>query len=73
MVCAIQSEWIFLQWVTLDMEGVFAGVENMVQETFLPRLFFRKTKTLSPIVGDISTMPIKMAGLGLLNLVVSAK
>ena len=39
----------------------------MIQENFLPRLFFRKTKTLSPIVGTLSTVLIKMARLGLLN------
>ena len=27
-------------------------------ETFLPRLFFGKTKTLSPIVGTLSTMKL---------------
>ena len=41
----------------------------MIQETFLPHIFFRKTKTLSPIIGNLSMMPLKMAGLGLLNLV----
>ena len=45
----------------------------MIWETFLPRLFFRNTKTLSPIVGALSTTPIKKAGLGLLNLVTSAQ
>ena len=50
MVRAIQSEWIFLQRVTWDTEDAFLGVDKMIQETFLPRLFFGKTKTLSPIV-----------------------
>ena len=45
----------------------------MIQETFLPRPFFRRTKTLSPTVVTISTMPIKVDGLGLLNPVKSAK
>ena len=39
----------------------------MIQETFLPRLFFRKTKTLSPIVGALSTMTVIKSGMGLLN------
>ena len=73
VVRAIQSEWIFLQHVTWDTGDLFAGVDKIIWETFLPCLFFGKTKTLSPIVGNLSTMPIKMAGLGLLNPVTSEK
>ena len=73
MVRAIQSEWIFLQHVTWDTWDAFAGVEKMIQENFLPRLFFRKTKTLSPIVGTLSTILIKVARLGLLNPVTPEK
>ena len=73
VVRAIQSEWIFIQCVTWDTGDAFAGVEKMIWELFLPRLFFGKTKNLLPIVGTISTMPIKMDGLGLLNPVTSAK
>ena len=73
MVRAIQSEWIFLQRVTWDTGDAFVGVEKMIQENFLYRPFFRKTKTLSPIVGDIVTMPFKKYGLGLLNPVTSAQ
>ena len=72
VVCSIQSEWIFLQRVTWYTGGAFAGVEKMIRGTFLPRLFFRK-KTHSPIVGSLSTMPVKKSGLGLLNPVTSAK
>ena len=61
VVHAIQSEWIFLQHVTWDTGDALLGVENMIQETFLPRIFFRKTKNLSPIVGALSMMSIKMA------------
>ena len=43
----------------------------MICETFLPRLFFGKTKTLSPIVGALSMMTVKKSGLGLLNPVMS--
>ena len=43
----------------------------MIRETFLPCIFFGKTKTLSPAVGDLSTMTAKKSGLGLLNLVTS--
>ena len=49
------------------------GVEKIIWETFLPSLFFGKIKTLSPIVGNISMMPIKVDGHGLLNPVTSAK
>ena len=49
------------------------GVEKMIRENFLPRLLFGKTKTLSPFVGALNTMPVKKAGLGLLNPVTSAQ
>ena len=39
----------------------------------LPCLFFRKTKTLSPVVGYLSTMPFNKVGLGLLNTMTSAQ
>ena len=39
----------------------------------LPRIFFRKTKTLSPTVGALSTMPVKKSVLRLLNPVMSAQ
>ena len=55
------------------MGDTFAGAEKMIQEMFLPHLFFGKTRTLSPVVGALSTMPAKKAGLGLLNPVTSEK
>ena len=73
VVCAIQPEWIFLQYVSWDTGDAFTGVEKIIHETFLPCLFFRKTKTLSPIMGDLSTTPVKKSGLGLLSQVTSAK
>ena len=42
VVRAIQSEWIFLQCVTKNIGYMFAGVEKLLQETFLSRLFFGK-------------------------------
>ena len=45
----------------------------MILETFLPRLFFGKMKTLSPVVGSLSTIPVKKSGLVLLNPVMSAQ
>ena len=45
----------------------------MILETFLPRLFFGKTKTLSLILGALSTMPVKKYGMVLLDLVISAQ
>ena len=67
MVCAIQPEWIFLQCVNWDTEVAFLGVDKIIWETFLPHLFFGNTKTLTPIVVTLSTLPIKVDGLGLLN------
>ena len=43
----------------------------MIHETFLPHIFFGKTKTLSPVVGTLSMILIKVARLGLLNPVMS--
>ena len=45
----------------------------MIRETFLPRLFFGKTKTFSPVLGVLSIMPVKKSVLGLLNPVTSAQ
>ena len=45
----------------------------MIRETFLPRIFFQKTKTLSPIVGSLCTMLARKAGLGLLDPVTLAQ
>ena len=73
MVHAIQSKWIFLQRVTWDTGDAFTGVDKIIQETFLPRLFFGKTKTLSPIVGDISKVLVNKDILRLLNPVTSAQ
>ena len=66
-VYAIQSKCISLQHVTWDMGYAFAGVEKMIWENVLPRIFFGKTKTLPPIVGALSTMLVKKDGLGLLS------
>ena len=53
------------------MGDAFSGVDKMIQETFLPCPLFGKTKTLSPIVGALTTIHDKKAGLGLLNTVMS--
>ena len=44
----------------------------MLQETFLPRLFFGKSEYITPLIGTLSTMPVGKSGLGLLNPVTSA-
>ena len=54
------------------MEQYFAGVGKIQQESFLPRIFFGKSKTLPPVVGAISTFPLKKYGLGLQNPVTSS-
>ena len=63
----------FIQRVTWDTGDSFAGLEKIIYETFLPRLFFRNTKSLSPVLGDLSTIPVKKSGLGLLNPVTSSQ
>ena len=45
----------------------------MIRETFLPRHFFGKRKTISPIIGSVIMMPVRKAGLGLLNPVTSSQ
>ena len=42
VVGVIQPGWIILQHVTKDTEHAFTVVEKLLQETFLPHLFFRK-------------------------------
>ena len=39
----------------------------------MPRLFFGKTKNLSPVIGCLSTIPVKKYGLGILNAVTPDK
>ena len=73
MVRVIQSEWIFLQRITWDTGDAFAGVDKMIREQILPPLFFGNTKTLSSVVGALSTIPVKKYGLGILNPVTSAQ
>ena len=73
VVCAIQSEWIFLQSVTKYMGHSSVGVENLLRETFLTHILFGKSKTLSPVEGDLSTFPAKKSRKGLHNPVKSAE
>ena len=73
VVRVIQSEWIFLQHITWETGDMFAGVEKMLREKFLPRLFFGMTKALSPVVRALSNMPVRKSGLRLLNPVTSAQ
>ena len=58
---------------TCDTGGVFVGVENMTQETFLSYIFSGKTRSLSPIVGDLSTILVNKSGSELLNQVTPSK
>ena len=62
-----------MQRITWDTGDAFAGVYKMIRENLFPHIFSGNTKTLSPIVGDLSTMHIKMSGMGLLNPVTSEK
>ena len=51
---------------------VFAVVEKLLRETFLPHLFFRKYKSLPPIVGTLSTILVNKFGLDLQKPVTSS-
>ena len=73
VVRAIQFEWIFLQCVTKNTGDVFAGVEKLLREIFLPHLFFEESKSLTSLIGYLSTTQVKTSGLGLLNSVTSAE
>ena len=73
VACTIQSEWIFLERVTWYMVDAFAVVDKMLQETLFVSSFLQKEKSLSTIVGALSTMPVKKSGLGLLNPLTSGK
>ena len=70
---AVQLEWVFLQHVTKDMGQAFMGLEKVLWETFLPRLFFGKSKTLQPILGALSAFLVNKYGLGPQNPVTSEK
>ena len=65
VVCVIQLEWIYLQRAKKYMGNTFEGVEDILWETFLPRLFFGKSKSISPLMGTLSTIPAKKISLGL--------
>ena len=73
VVCLIQSDWIFIQCVTWDTGDMCVGVEETIRENVFHRLFFSEIKSLSPIVGDISTMPVKKYVLVPMNPVTLAK
>ena len=72
VVCAIQLECIFLQWMKKYTGYAFTGVEKLLQETFLPRIFFGKLIYLPPIVGILSTMLVNKSGPDLQDPVTSA-
>ena len=72
LFCVIQLEWIFLQSMTKYMGRMFTGLENILRETFLPHLFFVKSKSLPHILGTLSTMLVNKSGLGLQDSVTSA-
>ena len=49
------------------------GAGKFLPENVLPRLLFGKPKSLRPIIGALSTLPVKKSGLGLHNIVTSEK
>ena len=68
---AIQLECIFLQHIMKNTGNALAGVENILWETSLPRLFFGKLKSLTPLIGTLSTITVNKDGLGLQSSVTS--
>ena len=52
---------------------MFTGVNNLIQKTFFLRLLLVRSNSLTPIVGTISTIPVKKAVLGHQNPVTSKK
>ena len=71
VVREIQSEWIFLQCNTNNTGDAFVGTEKILWDFFLPRLFSGESKSLTPLIWDISTIPVKKSSLGLQNPVMS--
>ena len=69
----IQLEWISFQCMTKYLGQEFEGLEKFLRETFLTHILFGKSKTLSPVEGDLSTFPAKKSGKGLHNPVKSAE
>ena len=59
----IQTECIYLQRTTEDTRHAFTGVMKLLWETFFLCLFFGKYKSLPPIVGTLSTMPVNKSGM----------
>ena len=49
-----------------NTKDAFAVVEKMLWETFFPCLFFKNSKTLSPIVVTLSMTPFNKSGMGIL-------
>ena len=72
VVCAIQSEWIFLHHGKKNVGDTFVGVKNMLQKTFLTCLSFGKSKFLTLIVVTLSNIMVNKYVLVLLNPVTSA-
>ena len=60
---AVQSEWVSLQCMMKYMGQTFAGLEKVLQETFLPCLFFGKYKTLPSVIGYLNMLPLKRSGM----------
>ena len=56
-----------------DTVQAFMELEKVLWETFLPCLLFGKSKTLPPIVGALSKMPVKKSEMVLQSIVTSLK
>ena len=73
VACDIQPVRIFLQRMTKDMGQEFEGLEKVMQETFLPRLYFVKSKTLPSVVISLITLLVNKSRLVLQNPVTSSE
>ena len=56
-----------------DAGQVLEGIEKVLQETFLPHLFFGRLETLLPVVGALIMLLLNKSRLGLYNPVTSEK
>ena len=59
-----------VQRMKKDTGQALVGLENVLRESFLPRILFGKSKTLPPIIGYLSIFMVNKYGLGLQNIVI---
>ena len=70
---ALQLKWIFLQRVTKNEVQAFTGWKSFYGKPFCLVFSSKNCKTLHPIVGALSILPVNKSDLVLQNLVIPAK